>query len=126
MLGEMAELGADVAVGGQQGDGGRRVAAGVWARLTLSVPLAVFVMLSGFVLSYVHAGETVRIADFRQQLSAEENIALEQAIAQARFDPVTSAGFLLLAALWLAKRHWNISLRGVWRRATRTRARVPA
>ena len=43
----------------------------------------------------VPAGVTVRIADFRQQLSAEENIALDQAIAQARFDPVTSAGFLL-------------------------------
>lgn len=28
----------------------RRVAAGVWARLTLSIPLAMFVMLSGFVL----------------------------------------------------------------------------
>ena len=43
----------------------------------------------------VHAGDTVRIADFRKQLSAEENIALDQAIAQARFDPATSAGFLL-------------------------------
>jgi hypothetical protein len=43
----------------------------------------------------VHAGETVRIADFRKQLSAEENAALDQVIAQARFDPATSAGFLL-------------------------------
>ena len=43
----------------------------------------------------VRAGETVRIEDFRKQLSAEENITLDQVIAQARFDPATSAGFVL-------------------------------
>lgn len=35
-------------------------------------------------------------------------------------------GVFALAALWLAKRHLNISLRGVWRRTVRARARVPA
>ncbi len=42
-----------------------------------------------------HAGETVRIADLRGKLSAEESSALDQAMALARFDPATSAGFLL-------------------------------
>jgi lipopolysaccharide export system permease protein len=35
-------------------------------------------------------------------------------------------GVFALAALWLAKRHLNISLRGVWRRTVLARARVPA
>lgn len=43
----------------------------------------------------VRAGSTVPIADFRSQLTAEESAALDQAVTLARFDPRTSAGFLL-------------------------------
>jgi membrane-associated protease RseP (regulator of RpoE activity) len=42
-----------------------------------------------------HAGETMRVPALRERLSAEEASALDQAMSLARFDPATSAGFLL-------------------------------
>jgi hypothetical protein len=43
----------------------------------------------------VAAGSAMRLDDLKRQLSAEEATALEKAATQSRFDPATSAGFVL-------------------------------